>query len=107
MWLQNGNGVYLRLKARRQGLALSLGGRPELLPEKSLGNASRSRSRFSSREESQRLLFLRRSHTAAASPVRTNDRVPGSGTASVPEKKNGSISPVVLIEPDFLTMSGA
>jgi hypothetical protein len=25
----------------------------------------------------------------------------------VPEKKNGSISPVVLIEPDFLTMSGA
>jgi hypothetical protein len=25
MWLQNSNGVYLRLKARRQGLALSLG----------------------------------------------------------------------------------
>jgi hypothetical protein len=25
MWLQNPNGVYLRLKARRQGLALSLG----------------------------------------------------------------------------------
>ena len=25
MWLQNGNGVYLRLKARREGLALSLG----------------------------------------------------------------------------------
>jgi hypothetical protein len=25
MWLQNGNGVYLKLKARRQGLALSLG----------------------------------------------------------------------------------
>jgi hypothetical protein len=25
MWLQNGNGVYLRLEARRQGLALSLG----------------------------------------------------------------------------------
>ena len=25
MWLQNANGVYLRLKARRQGLALSLG----------------------------------------------------------------------------------
>jgi hypothetical protein len=25
MWLQNTNGVYLRLKARRQGLALSLG----------------------------------------------------------------------------------
>jgi hypothetical protein len=25
MWLQNGNGVYLRLKARRRGLALSLG----------------------------------------------------------------------------------
>jgi hypothetical protein len=25
MWLQNGNGVYLRLKAQRQGLSLSLG----------------------------------------------------------------------------------
>ena len=25
MWLQNSNGVYLRLRARRQGLALSLG----------------------------------------------------------------------------------
>ena len=25
MWLQNSNVVYLRLKARRQGLALSLG----------------------------------------------------------------------------------
>jgi hypothetical protein len=25
MWLQNSNGVYLRLQARRQGLALSLG----------------------------------------------------------------------------------
>jgi hypothetical protein len=25
MWLQNGNGVYLRLHAQRQGLALSLG----------------------------------------------------------------------------------
>jgi hypothetical protein len=25
MWLQNPNGVYLRLKAKRQGLALSLG----------------------------------------------------------------------------------
>jgi hypothetical protein len=25
MWLQNGNGVYLSLKARREGLALSLG----------------------------------------------------------------------------------
>ena len=25
MWLQNSNGVYLRLKARRQGLSLSLG----------------------------------------------------------------------------------
>jgi hypothetical protein len=25
MWLQNSNGVYLRLKARRRGLALSLG----------------------------------------------------------------------------------
>jgi hypothetical protein len=25
MWLQNSNGVYLRLKAQRQGLALSLG----------------------------------------------------------------------------------
>jgi hypothetical protein len=25
MWLQNSNGVYLRPKARRQGLALSLG----------------------------------------------------------------------------------
>ncbi len=25
MWLQNGNGVYLRLKARRQGLSLALG----------------------------------------------------------------------------------
>jgi hypothetical protein len=25
MWLQNANGVYLRLQARRQGLALSLG----------------------------------------------------------------------------------
>ena len=25
LWLQNGNGVYLRLKARRQGLSLSLG----------------------------------------------------------------------------------
>lgn len=25
MWLQNGNGVYLRLQAQRQGLALSLG----------------------------------------------------------------------------------
>ena len=25
MWLRNGNGVYLRLQARRQGLALSLG----------------------------------------------------------------------------------
>jgi hypothetical protein len=25
MWLQNANGVYLRLKARREGLALSLG----------------------------------------------------------------------------------
>ena len=25
MWLQNGNGVYLRLKALREGLALSLG----------------------------------------------------------------------------------
>ena len=24
MWLQNSNGVYLRLKARRRGLALSL-----------------------------------------------------------------------------------
>jgi hypothetical protein len=25
MWLQNANGVYLRLKARRQGLSLTLG----------------------------------------------------------------------------------
>jgi hypothetical protein len=25
MWLQNSNGVYIRLTARRQGLALSLG----------------------------------------------------------------------------------
>jgi hypothetical protein len=25
MWLRNGNGVYLKLQARRQGLALSLG----------------------------------------------------------------------------------
>jgi hypothetical protein len=25
MWLQNGNGVYLRLQAQRQGLSLSLG----------------------------------------------------------------------------------
>lgn len=25
MWLQNSNGVYLRLKTRRQGLALSRG----------------------------------------------------------------------------------
>ena len=25
MWLQNPNGVYLRLKAKRRGLALSLG----------------------------------------------------------------------------------
>ncbi len=25
MWLQNSNGVYLRLKAQRQGLSLSLG----------------------------------------------------------------------------------
>jgi hypothetical protein len=25
MWLQNSNGVYLKLQARRQGLALSLG----------------------------------------------------------------------------------
>jgi hypothetical protein len=25
MWLENPNGVYLRLNARRQGLALSLG----------------------------------------------------------------------------------
>jgi hypothetical protein len=25
MWLQNANGVFLRLQARRQGLALSLG----------------------------------------------------------------------------------
>ena len=25
MWLQNSNGVYLRLRARRQGLSLSLG----------------------------------------------------------------------------------
>jgi hypothetical protein len=25
MWLQNANGVYLHLKARREGLALSLG----------------------------------------------------------------------------------
>ena len=25
MWLQNANGVYLKLQARRQGLALSLG----------------------------------------------------------------------------------
>jgi hypothetical protein len=40
MWLQNGNGVYLRLKARRQGLALSLGADGMAVRRKEQGRGS-------------------------------------------------------------------
>ena len=43
--------------------------------------------------------FPVRNHMTPPKPVKTNHKLLGSGTASVPEKKNGSIRPFVLMPP--------